>query len=68
MKTDEIEEVTDEMLQMLIKDHPHVAVLFCKFPIYAGNFLRRMKLNSSITILIIGLVVDLTKFIFLLYR
>ena len=30
MKSDEIEEVTDEMLTMLIKSNPHVAVLFCK--------------------------------------
>lgn len=30
MKADEIEEVTDEMLQMLIKEHGKVAALFCK--------------------------------------
>ena len=29
MKNDEIEEVTDEMLKMLVEDNPHVAVLFC---------------------------------------
>ena len=30
MKTDEIEEVTDEMIQMLIDDHAVVAAFFCK--------------------------------------
>ena len=30
MKTDEIEEVTDEMLKMLVDTNPHVAVIFCK--------------------------------------
>ena len=30
MKNDEIEEVTDEMLKMLVEDNPHVAVIFCK--------------------------------------
>ena len=30
MKSDEIEEVTDEMLEMLVEENPHVAVLFCK--------------------------------------
>ena len=30
MKSDEIEEVTDEMLKMLVEENPHVAVLFCK--------------------------------------
>lgn len=28
---DEIEDVTDEMLDMIIDKMPHVAVLFCKF-------------------------------------
>lgn len=31
MKSDEIEDVTDEMLDMLIDKLPNVAVLFCKF-------------------------------------
>lgn len=31
---DEIEDVTDEMLDMLIDKMPHVAALFCKFPKY----------------------------------
>ena len=30
MKTAEIEEVTDEMLKILVHDHRHVAALFCK--------------------------------------
>ena len=31
MKSDEIEEVTDEMLKILIDTNPHVAVIFCKW-------------------------------------
>ena len=30
VKSDEIEDITDEMLDMLIDKMPHVAVLFCK--------------------------------------
>ena len=30
MKNDEIEEVTDEMLEMLVKSHEHVAAIICK--------------------------------------
>ena len=30
MKNDEIEEVTDEMLEMLVKNHQHVAALICE--------------------------------------
>jgi hypothetical protein len=30
MKNDEIEEVTDEMLEMLVKNHEHVAAIVCK--------------------------------------
>jgi hypothetical protein len=30
MKNDEIEEVTDEMLELLIKNHQNVAALICK--------------------------------------
>lgn len=30
-KTDEIEDITDEMLDMIIEKMSHVAVLFCKF-------------------------------------
>jgi hypothetical protein len=30
MKSDEIEDITDEMLDMLIDKMPHVAVLFCE--------------------------------------
>lgn len=29
-KTDEIEDITDEMLDLIIEKMPHVAVLFCK--------------------------------------
>lgn len=30
LESDEIEDVTDEMLDMLIAKVPHLAVLFCK--------------------------------------
>jgi hypothetical protein len=30
-KTDEIEDITDEMLDMIIEKMHHVAVLFCKY-------------------------------------
>jgi predicted transcriptional regulator len=30
VKSDEIEDITDEMLDMLIEKMPHVAVLFCE--------------------------------------
>jgi hypothetical protein len=30
VKSDEIEDITDEMLDMLIDKMPHVAVLFCE--------------------------------------
>ena len=32
VESDEIEDVTDEMLDMLIKRSKHLAVLFCKEP------------------------------------
>ena len=30
-KSDQIEDITDEMLDMVIEKMPHVAVLFCKY-------------------------------------
>ena len=39
VESDEIEDVTDEMLDMLIKRSKHLAVLFCKpLPLYPINF------------------------------
>jgi hypothetical protein len=34
MKTEEIEQVTDEMLEMLILEHQYVAALFCKLNLH----------------------------------
>jgi len=34
-KNDEIEDITDEMLDMLIDKLPNLAVLFCKFTLYS---------------------------------
>ena len=31
MKSDEIEEITDEMLLKIVEEHKHVAVIVCKF-------------------------------------
>lgn len=33
-KTDEIEDITDEMLDLIIEKMPHVAVLFCEYMFY----------------------------------
>lgn len=33
--TDEIEDITDEMLDLIIEKMPYVAVLFCKFNLFA---------------------------------
>ena len=47
MKSDEIEEVTDEMLKMLVEDNPHVAVLFCKKYRYNVNVVLEPVQNKG---------------------
>ena len=47
--SDEIEDVTDEMLDKLIAQSPHLAVLFCKSHFYSGVPIWDKNLHIFVT-------------------
>lgn len=68
-KADQIEDITDEMLDMVIEKMPHVAVLFCQYTfrvsfLFVWYFFSKYYECNALVSIIINIIIDMILSLF----